>query len=307
VNGNKDLMLLVGDNPFHGISHLSQERGRARGDSVTSPEYAAKLVMTAVENGASGFMFSVSESTLSILKVIRQAGEIGKLKLYALVPYAYEYVRLANRLGGISGLAKRVAKQVAFSGNVKAVVSGLKGVVTRDPVTLMETYLMYEIARIRSAAGRDAVLDSVLLHEVVTDMSLAFELDWLFESYVKFMSRQGIRPGFETRNFAYLVHKFKDWGLDLGKLAIASPFNKVGFQMNPSRVECEKALECLHESNVVAMSVLAAGYLKPAEAVDYVADLPNINGLVVGVSKEYHARETFRFLQEKTKNIQSLN
>jgi hypothetical protein len=278
---------------------LSQERGRARGDDVTSPEYAAKLVMIAAENGASGFMFSVSESTLSILKVIRQAGEIGKLKLYALVPYAYEYVRLANRLGGISGLAKRVAKQVAFSGNVKAVVSGLKGVITRDPVTLMETYLTYEISRIRSAAGRDARLDSVLLHEVITDMSLAFELDWLFESYVKFMSRQGIKPGFETRNFAYLVHKFRDWGLDFGKLAIASPFNKIGFQMNPSKTECEKALSSVSESSIIAMSVLAAGYLRPLEAVDYMLAVPKLKGAVFGVSKERHARETFRFFRER--------
>jgi hypothetical protein len=292
-------MLLVGDNPFHGVSHLSQERGRARGDSVTFPEYAAKLVMIAVENGASGFMFSVSESTLSILKVIRQAGEIGKLRLYALVPYAYEYVRLANRLGGISGLAKRVAKQVAFSGNVKAVVSGLKGVVTRDPVTLMETYLMYEVSRIRSAAGRDAMLDSVLLHEVVTDMSLAFELDWLFESYVKFMLRQGIRPGFETRNFAYLIHKFREWGLDLNRLVIASPFNKIGFQMNPSRVLCEKALADLPKPNVIAMSLLAAGYLKPQEAINYIASLPNLKGVVVGVSREVHARETFKLLKDR--------
>ena len=299
MNGNKDLMLLVGDNPFHGISHLSQERGRARGDDVTSPEYAAKLVMIAVENGASGFMFSVSESTLSILKVIRQAGEIGKLKLYALVPYAYEYVRLANRLGGISGLAKRVAKQVAFSGNVKAVVSGLKGVITRDPVTLMETYLTYEISRIRSAAGRDAKLESVLLHEVITDMSLAFELNWLFESYVKFMLRQGIRPGFETRNFAYLVHKFRDWGLDFGKLAIASPFNKIGFQMNPSKTECEKALSSVSESSIIAMSVLAAGYLKPSQAISYVRDLPNLRCVVVGVSSERHASETFKLFGEK--------
>ncbi|MCJ7424813.1 hypothetical protein MUP01_11195 [Candidatus Bathyarchaeota archaeon] len=299
MHGNKDLMLLVGDNPFHGISHLSQERGRVRGDSVTSPEYAAKLVMIAVENGASGFMFSVSENTLSILKVIRQAGEIGKLKLYALVPYAYEYVRLANRLGGISGLAKRVAKQVALSGNVKAVVSGLKGVITRNPVTLMETYLMYEISRIRSAAGRDARLDSVLLHEVITDMSLAFELDWLFESYVKFMLRQGIRPGFETRNFAYLVHKFKGWGLDLSKLAIASPFNKIGFQMNPSQIECEEALLSLQEPSVIAMSILAAGYLKPSQAISYVRDLPNLRCAVVGVSSERHASETFKLFGEK--------
>jgi len=301
VNGNKDLMLLVGDNPFHGISHLSQERGRIRGDNVTSPEYAARLVTIATENGANGFMFSVNEDTLSILRIMRQTGNIGKLELHALVPYTYEYVRLANRLGGISGLAKKVAKQIVFSGNVKAIVSGLKGVVKMDPVTFMETYLMYEISRIKSSGGNDARLGSVFLHEVITDMSLAFELDWLFESYTKFMSKHGIRPGFETRNFAYLIHKFREWGLDLNRLVIASPFNKIGFQMNPTRVDCESALATLRNPCVVAMSVFAAGYLSPSEAMDYVLSLPSIGGIVVGVSKEDHAHDTFQLLREKLK------
>ena len=64
MNSEGKKMLLVGDNPFHGISHLSQERARVRGHAMTYPEYAANLVMTSLENGANGFMFSVSEMTL---------------------------------------------------------------------------------------------------------------------------------------------------------------------------------------------------------------------------------------------------
>ena len=296
----RDLALLVGDNPFHGVSHLSQERGRVRGANVLLPEYAAKLVMTAVENGANGFMFSVSEKTLSILRLIRQNEKISKLRLYALVPYAYDYVRLANRLGGISGLARNVAKQIALSGNVSAMALGLKGLITMDPVTLMKTYLKYEVSRIRSSAGEAGLLDSVFLHEVITDMSLALELRWLFESYIKFMLRLGIRPGFETRNFAYLVRKFKEWDLDFDKLVIASPFNKIGFQMNPSKEDCEEALATLSKPTVVAMSILAAGYFRPSEAMDYLLDLPNLAGVVVGVSNERQAVETFRNFKIKS-------
>lgn len=299
MHANRDLALLVGDNPFHGISHLSQERGRVRGENILSPEYGAKLIRIAMESGANGFMFSVSENTLSIIKTVRQTGEIAALKLFPLVPYAYEYVRLANRLGGISGLTKRLAKQVVLSGNVKAVFSGLKGVITKEPSTLMETYLRYEISRIKSAAGKDATIDSVFLHELVTDVSLAFDLDWFFESYVKFMLRLGITPGFETRNFAYLVHKFIEWNLAHEKLAIASPFNRIGFQMNPSKILCEKALASLPRPNVIAMSILAAGYLKPPEAIDYVSRLPNIGGVVAGVSKEHQARDTFDLLKKR--------
>ena len=291
--------LLVGDNPFHGISHLSQERGRLRGNEITQAEYAAKLVMTSVDNGANGFMFSVSGETLSILRIIRERGGIKRLRLYALVPYAYEYVRLATQIGGIPGLAKKLAKQIVFSGNVRAIAAGLKGVIRTDPVALMKTYLIYEIARIKSSAGKQVNLECVLLHEVITDMALALNLDWLFKSYVDFMLKLGIKPGFETRNFAHLVNKLREWSIDSGEMIIATPFNKVGFQMNPSGAECEKALASIPEPDVIAMSILAAGYLKPPEAIKYIRSLPNLVGVVVGVSKEQHAHETFKLLKDR--------
>jgi hypothetical protein len=130
-------------------------------------------------------------------------------------------------------------------------------------------------------------------------MALALNLDWLFKSYVDFMLELGIKPGFETRNFAYLVNKFRDWDIDFKNVVIATPFNAVGFQMNPSKEECEKALVDVGASSVIAMSILAAGYLKPSEAIDYIKNLPHLKGVVIGVSKENHACETFRFLTKE--------
>jgi len=101
-------------------------------------------------------------------------------------------------------------------------------------------------------------------------------------------------------NFAYLVNKFREWDIDLSKIIIAAPFNKIGFQMSPSRIECEKALQ-VPECDVIAISILAAGYLELPEAVEYIGGLSNIKGVVVGVLKERHACETFRFLQKKLK------
>jgi hypothetical protein len=301
MSDEKKKILLVGDNPFHGISHLSQERARVRGDAITHAEYAAKLVMTSLENGADGFMFSVSDTTLSILRIIKERGGSEPLSLYALAPYAYEYVRLATQAGGVPELAKKFAKQIVFSGNVKAIAMGLKGVVRTDPIALMKAYLTFEVSRIKSSVGKQGNLRSVLLHEIITDMALAFNLDWLFKSYVDFLLEYKIRPGFETRNFAYLVNKFKCWGIDFGEITIAAPFNKIGFQMNPSRVECEKALEHVSGAEIVAMSILAAGYLMPSEAIGYIASLPNATHVVVGVSKEKQANETFRLLREGLK------
>ena len=291
-------LLLVGDNPFHGISHLSEERARARGNEINMPDYAAKLVQVSLENGADGFMFSVSETTLSILRTLRKNMDNNSPLLYAIVPYAYEYVRLATHLGTV-GLARKVAKQVIFSANLRAVGAGLKCIITMDPKDILKAYLLYEVSRIRSAIGKSFSLESIMLHEVVTEMIIALDLDWLAKSYIKYVSDLGIKPGFETRNFAYLVDKFQEWGIDFKKIVITSAFNGAGFQMNPSKEICEAALTRVPESNVIAMSILASGYLKLPEAAQYSKSLSNIKGVVVGVSKEQHAYETFNFLREK--------
>ena len=292
-------LLLVGDNPFHGISHLSQARATARGDELSNPSYAAGLVRASLESGADGFMFSVSETTLQILSLVAKAEKQNQFQLYAIVPYAYEFVRLSVLAGGDRGLSLKLGRQVILSGNWKAIAHGLKGVVSADPASLLKSYLCYEISRLRSSAGKKATLASIMLHEMVTDMALALNMQWLFQTHIKFMIACHIKPGFETRNFAYLVKKFEEWGIDFHQVVIAAPFNSVGFQMCPSREECEAALARIHEAEVISFSVLAAGYLKLSEAIEYTANLPNLSGVAVGVSKEHHARETFQLLRDK--------
>jgi hypothetical protein len=182
---NRRLELLVGDNAFHGISHLSQQRARDRAikDNPSNVEFATQLVKFSLQNGASGFMFSVSETTLSILKALDHNK---KPDLYAIVPYAYEYVRLAAKVGGISGLAKQVSGKILLSRNMAAVASNFIGLMRFDPSAFLKIYLTYEISRIRSVAGKDAKLKSVILHEVITDMAIALDLEWFFKSYINF-------------------------------------------------------------------------------------------------------------------------
>lgn len=298
---NEDKILLIGDNPFHGISHLSQERRRDRGDETTSPEYAAKIIDLSIQNGADGFMFSVSEKTLSILRILRENRENRDLRLYAIIPYAYEYVKMSSTLGGLPSLTKRVIREVIFSENIRAAALALNGILRLDLKSLIKTYLLYELHRIKRSIGRRMSIESVLLHQILTDLCLSLNLEWIFEHYIEFLLKTGITPGFNTGNFTLLVERFKEWNICLNDIIIAAPFNKVGFQMVPSKEECEKSLKELTKPNVLAISILAAGYLKPEEAIDYVVGLPNIKGVAVGVSKEKHAIETFRLLKKKLK------
>ena len=93
------------------------------------------------------------------------------------------------------------------------------------------------------------------------------------------------------------MKKFEAWNIDFREVSLVSAFNKMGFQMNPSKIVCEAALDRASGAEVVAMSILASGYLKPPEAADYIRTLPGLTGVVVGVSKERHALETFSFLR----------
>jgi hypothetical protein len=297
MNNSNEKLLLVGDNPFHNISHLSQERARSRTEDPGDPKYAASLIAMAMENGANGFTFSVSENTLSILKELEKQNALEGLRLYPVVPYAFEYVRQATQLGGLPALARKFGVEMVKSGNLGAIGLGLKGALTVDPAALMKTYLSYEISRVKSAVNAKAQVDSVLLHQLITDIALALNLDWFFKFYVDFLASKQMLPGFNTGNFPFLVNKFREWDIDLGEVLIAAPFNNVGFQMSPSVEECEKALKLLPQPVVIAISVLAAGFVRPNEAIEYIPVLPNIKGVAVGVSKEKHAKETFSLFE----------
>src|SRR4030067_3233354 len=189
------MTLLVGDNPFHGISHLSQERARARSGGEGA-EYAAQLVKLALENGANGFMFSVDETTLSILEILSRQNEIENVGLYAIVPYAYEYVRRATLTGGVFCLAETLAKEMVFSSNAKVIALNATGLIRFDPSAFLKMYVAYEMSRIKSAVNRRAGLNAILLHEIITDIALALNLDQLVKSYIKLVRKSGIRPGF---------------------------------------------------------------------------------------------------------------
>jgi hypothetical protein len=293
---SKQLRLLVGDNPFHGISHLSQERARQRPTEQTNGigSYAADLVKLSLENGAGGFMFSVDETTLSIIKNLNGSYK-DDVHLYAIAPYAYEYVRKSTQTGGVTGLATSVAKQMVFStSNLKVIAANASGLLRFDLSALLKAYVAYELSRIKATKAPNMHLETFMMHEIITDMALALNMEKLCKSYIKFLESRHVRPGFETRNYPYLVDKFSEWGIDFSKLTLTSSFNKIGFQMCPTQQECEEALERSKEAEVIAMSVLAAGYLKPAEAISYIAGLDGVSGLVIGVSKPHQATETFK-------------
>lgn len=290
--------LLLGDNPWIGVSHLSQSRARETTERIPSVEAIVEVIERAVLCGATGFTFSTHPNNFQILKALRQAETIRHdFELCPVLPYAEGYVRITNEKGMI-GLVRDVLSKLPSSGKAKALVKGGISAMRLDPLSMLGAYVDMELASYLNVKPENANLGVVLLHEVVTDLAISFRAKHLFESFIGHMrDHYDAEPGFVTRNFASFVKFFKDEGLSLKDVTIMTPFNRIGFQMNPSRESCENHLVHLSEGSVIATSILAGGYLGPDEAIEYLRTLPNLSGVAVGVSSKEHAEQTYSKLR----------
>jgi len=291
--------LLIGDNPFLGVSHYSQVRAREKLEYLRL-QTVLRVIERAIRCGATGFTFSVHPVNLEILSALRDAGTLDQeFELFPILPYAAGYVRVLNERG-MSGLLREELSKLSLPNKAKTLLKSSLSAVTLDPVRMMNAYIDVQLASIPGL--KRANLKAVLLHEVVTDLALSFRANHLFDSYARHIrNKYGVMPGFVTRNLARFAEFFAESHLSLEHTTIMTPVNGIGFQMNPSRDSCEASLSRLRESYVIAMSIMAGGYLRLDQAIDYLRTLSSLSGVAVGVSSEEHAEQTFAGLRSLIK------
>jgi len=287
--------LLIGDNPFNGVSHRSRERGRSRATMLSEKEIV-KIIETALDNGAQGWVFSVTPKMLSVLKHMREDGWNRELHLYPIVPDVLSLVNESAELGMV-GLLSQFLDGLSVQGKLRFMVKGGLAALSLSPMELIKMYLDTEIARIYATMPRGAETRAIFLHEVVTDTLVGLQASNILNGYCTHLqSKFGVVPGMVTRNFPRFVGFIEFSKVPLDSMMVMTPFNKVGFQMNPTRESCESSLSRLAKANVIAMSVLASGYLSLEEATKYLKQLPIKLSCVVGVSSEANAKNTFSYI-----------
>jgi len=283
--------VLLGDNPFIGVSHLAHSK--AREDSKLGVETFAEVVIEAYRSGATGFTFSTHPTNLEIIRIVgERAPEVMKsLSYYPLVPYGMAYVRRSN-LTGLPGLGLEILKSsLQRLGRLGWVLrAGLK----RDPSILLALRLEHDLEPFLDIIPRSRVR-AVLIHEVLTEVLIAHDAPHVFEEFKKFFeSALGVPVGLETRNVCKLVRFIERHGVKVPY--VMTPLNKLGYQMAPSRAEAEKCIEELSStSKIIAINVLASGALTLREALEYIRRF-KIYAVAIGTSKPWRAREVFGLL-----------
>jgi hypothetical protein len=283
--------IILGHNQFIGVDHLLQDRARDRTERFGDTQKILDVVKSFYDLGGTGMMLSTHPKAMTIMETIGSEPELSKnLNLYPLIPYAQAYVRRANEKG-VVGMVTDALEPASASKKFRILLKGGVSILRKDFLNILSTLIDVEMLPFEGFNIR-----AVFLHNVLTDLALSLKAQSIFEFYIDYVKdNYGVVPAFGTMNFARLVECFDEWGIK-NPLIMAS-FNKAGFQMNPSIEECERCLR-EYDVDVLAMSTLAAGYLKPKEAYEYLFSMPNIKSVVVGVSTKEHAEETFGIIRE---------
>jgi hypothetical protein len=276
--------LILGHNQFFGVNHLSSARGVATEQYFSRTENVISLVRTAYRAGVSGLMLSTHERAKDIAEALRSDPELSSgLRLHILLPYMAKYVRMANERGSVAMLEETL-KQATWAERLAIGLRAGTAVVRKDLLAILAALIKIELLPFKGLN-----VQSVFLHNSLTDMLAALRATEVVQFFAKNIKEEyGACPAFCTLSAGVTMSYFRDIGLEAP--VMMAPFNPAGFQMNPSRERCEQLLQ-EYPCHMVAMSVLAGGYVTPADAARYLSSIAGIDSIVFGASSPGHVLE----------------
>lgn len=243
------------------------------------------MLYNAMELGVKGVFFSTHPDIYEITDMMREDQALrNHFNIYVNVPYIVKYISMVNTVGPVGTVQTMLQGKNAKS-NMKFFLEGAKNLFTTDYISLA-----MQLVEVEVAPFHDLNVKSVLLHNSLCDLALAYgmiDVIKSFDSYVK--DKFGVIPGYGTQNYPAFAKFLKKAGLK--KSFVMTAVNEMGFYMNPGKQAYEEYLK-QDDNTVLAMASLASGRLKPEKAYQYL-NAVGIKHVVVGLSSKEHAEETF--------------
>ncbi|MGQ9459683.1 MAG: hypothetical protein ACUVRA_00435 [Candidatus Bathyarchaeaceae archaeon] len=132
---------------------------------------------------------------------------------------------------------------------------------------------------------------AMLLHGEITDRRNSREISELLNK----VHSAGCLVGLVTHEPLFTLNWLPKTSLDVDLLMV--PFNKLGMFMDADPAKVAEAIKRLGKP-VIGKKVLAAGYIPPKDALNYVAQSRCIDMVALGVASEQEAQETFTVAAE---------
>jgi hypothetical protein len=279
--------VLLGDNQFFAVSHLSDEKSRAQSIRFKDDEAIIRVIDQAIETGIKTFMCTTHDRIANICDHIREnPAKYDGFKIFPCMPYAHKYANAVTELG-ILGTIKQYVPGNIFSTFTKGGLAYLN----KDFIKLMEILVDAEMKMFR---GINTPV--IFIQNVVVDMILGLKMYDFFKEYDSYIRRKyNAEPGYISMNMPALLDSLNSVGIQ--NPVICSSINKTGFRMSGGKGIYEKYL-AEKQFRPIAMQVLAAGALRPKEAIEYLGNFRKIESVLFGASSKGHIQETKELIEK---------
>lgn len=275
--------VILGDNQFFAVNHLSDERSRQQAIRFKEDKAIIDVLDTAIDCGVNTFMCTTYDRIANICEHVRSNPEKYKdFKFHPCMPYAHKYANAVTELG-IMGTLKAYIPGNILSVASKAGIAYMR----KDFPSLMELLVDAEMKMFK---GTNTPV--IFLQNVVTDLLIGLGMRELLVHFAEYVKKKyNADAGFITMNLPQMVDLCEEEGIK--NPVICSSFNKIGFRMSQSIETYEKYLRSDKEFRPIAMQCLAAGALKPQEAMEYVCQFPKIESVLFGASSRAHIKQNY--------------
>lgn len=274
--------LILGHNQFIGISHISEERGREREKRFSDVKNIYSVVEKAVDLGYKEMIIETHPRMLKFLEYYKNNRTFDTV-FYLQVPYVQGYIQKMNEKG-IPGLITEIIQRNSFKTVFNMALKNMIHLAKKDYLSIATSVLQLEVAPFM-----DVKIKAILLHNILTDLSLSLQTADVFTKYISYVENElRLKPGFITLNFQLFKNSFEKWGIK--PPLVMTPINPAGYDMNPSKQVVEAAVK-KYKGEVIAMNILGGGAFSVNEAYSYLKSFDNIKSCAVGASSEKHLRE----------------
>ena len=284
--------LLLGDNQFFGVNHMSEEKARAQLIRFQHIEAIIAVLDDALDEGVTSFMCTTHDRIALVCEHMRADPDRYKnFSFLPSMPYAHKYANAVTE-DGMTGALKRFLPEEGF---FNAALRGGMSLAKKDIEGI--TTLLID-AEMKMFSGLNTPV--IFLQNVVVDLLLGLgfnEAFAIFASHVK--HRYHAEPGFITMNLPKLLEVLEQ--VDVQNPIVCSNINKLGFRMSGGLAAYERALR-EKECRAIAMSVFASGAIAPREAIEWVCRQPNIAAIVFGASSRANIAGTRQLVEQYWRN-----
>jgi len=279
--------VLFGDNQFFAVNHASDEKARAQSIQFKEDAAIIKVLDQAIELGINTFMCTTHDRIGNICDHLRaNPTKYKNFNIYPCMPYAHKYANAVTELG-IMGTIKQYVPGNIFGTFAK----GGMAIVSKDFIKLMELLIDAEMKMFK---GINTPV--IFIQNVIVDMILGLKMYDVLKAYDAYIRKKyNAEPGYITMNMPLLLDALNSLGIE--NPIICSSINKIGFRMSGGKELYEKYLN-EKQFRPIAMQVLAAGALRPKEAIEYLSQFPKIESVLFGASSKGHIQETKELIEE---------